>query len=259
MINPNTIRHGDCLEIMPEIEDKSIDMILCDLPYGVTACEWDSIIPLEPLWKQYKRIIKDNGAIVLTATQPFTSKLVMSNIEMFKYCWIWNKNRGTNFLNAKNEPLRMTEDIYVFCKQKTIYNPILIDKDKRNISYSKNPKRNTHNIYKIKGDLYMENSNREIPIEKGYPVNIIDLNPVNNFKSGRDHPSQKPAKLFEYLIQTYTNEKALVLDNCIGSGTTAIACIKTNRRYIGIEKEKKYYDITLERIEKEKEQLTLFD
>jgi site-specific DNA-methyltransferase (adenine-specific) len=235
-------------------------MILCDLPYGVTACEWDSIIPLEPLWEQYKRIIKDNGAIVLTATQPFTSKLVVSNIKMFKYEWIWNKIQLTGSLNAKKQPMRQHETILVFYKNQCIYNRIFSnrpEKDQRPNWINHKKKEYEKNIY---GKFTRGASSKDYDNTKINPKSIIVFNSGNGWQRANNlHPTQKPVKLFEYLILTYTNEGDTVLDNCMGSGTTAIACIRTQRHYIGMEKEKKYYDITNQRIEKEKEQLTLFD
>ena len=238
----NKIIQGDCLEVMKEIKDKSIDMILCDLPYGTTACKWDTIIPFEPLWKQYKRIIKDNGAIVLTASQPFTSALVMSNPDMFKYCWYWIKN-ATGFLNAKKMPMKNVEDVCVFYKNLPIYNPqnlIKINKPKTNhnskarlLKTSKGL--STHNGGRLTKDYIQEFSN--------YPKQALQFSNEKGL-----HPTQKPVALFEYLIKTYTNENDLILDNCAGSGTTAIACINTKRNYILIEKEKEYYDIILKRI-----------
>jgi len=234
----NKVILGDCLEVMKEIEDKSIDMILCDLPYGTTSCSWDIIIPFEPLWEQYKRIIKDNGAIVLTASQPFTSALVMSNVEMFKYDLVWNKNLATGFLNANRMPLRSHEEILIFYKKQPIYNPQKI-KGKKNHSRGKN-KCKTNNLYgyhKIAEDNFTELKHPKsvLEIQKEHPSKTI-------------HPTQKPVALFEYLIKTYTNENDLVLDNCAGSGTTGIACINTKRNYILIEKEKEYYDIIIKRI-----------
>jgi len=234
----NKIICGNCLEVMKEIEDKSIDMILCDLPYGTTSCSWDIIIPFEPLWEQYKRIIKDNGAIVLTASQPFTSALVMSNVEMFKYDLVWNKNLATGFLNANRMPLRSHEEILIFYKKQPIYNPQKI-KGKKNHSRGKN-KCKTNNLYgyhKIAEDNFTELKHPKsvLEIQKEHPSKTI-------------HPTQKPVALFEYLIKTYTNENDLVLDNCAGSGTTGIACINTKRNYILIEKEKEYYDIIIKRI-----------
>jgi len=245
----NKIYQGDCLKLMKEIEDKSIDLILCDLPYGTTACKWDSIIPLDKLWNQYKRIIKINGAIVLTACQPFTSKLIMSNINNFKYCWIWIKSRGTGHLSAKLQPLRIYEDIIVFYKLQPNYNPILTDKPKEHIRIN-NTKLSNDNI-----NVYGKNKTtnrydrREIPIDKNYPINILYFNSF--CRQDMVHPTQKPVALFEYLIKTYTNEGDLVLDNCIGSGTTAIACIKTKRNFIGIELSPEYCKIANDRINEE--------
>ena len=236
---------GDCLVKMKDIPDKSIDMILCDLPYGTTACKWDTIIPFEPLWEQYKRIIKDNGAIVLTASQPFTTKLINSNIELFKYEWIWEKSRTVGFLNAKNAPLKKHENVLVFSKGKTancnknnmIYNPQgLIEINKVNISVKQSddtvvgnrPSRNKDYIAKY----------------TGYPTSIIKFNNENK----QIHPTQKPVKLLEYLIKTYTNEDEIVLDNCMGSGSTGVACVNTNRKFIGIELDKNYFQIAIKRI-----------
>ena len=236
------IYQGDCFKTLKRIEDKSIDMILCDLPYGTTACKWDTRIPLEPLWKEYKRIIKDNGAIVLTASQPFTSRLVMSNLEMFKYELIWEKEQGTNQFLAKYQPLKKHENILVFCKQKTVYNPQYTEAKIKNSIRDKNGGVDKITGIKLKPTEYHNQG-------RNYPVSIIKANrELNN----RYHPTQKPVALFEYLIKTYTNEGDLVLDNCIGSGTTAIACINLNRHYIGCELEKKYYDIALKRIEEAK-------
>jgi site-specific DNA-methyltransferase (adenine-specific) len=231
----NTIIHGDCLEVMKIIPDCSIDMVLCDLPYGTTACKWDCVIPFEDLWTQYKRIC--TGAIVLTGTEPFSSFLRTSNIGNFKYDWIWNKVHAVGFQVAKYRPMQQHENISVFCYGKIPYFPIMVDR----------PKMRESKLY----------GNSEVcPLAtvkfvdrkytQWYPKSII-------IESGADHskilhPTQKPVALFEYLIRTYTNEGDTVLDNCIGSGTTAIACINTGRNYIGIEKEEKYCRIAEERI-----------
>ncbi len=237
----NKVLQGDCLELMKDIPDKSIDMILCDLPYGTTACKWDTIIPFEPLWEQYKRIIKDNGAIVLTASQPFTSALVMSNLKMFKYEWIWHKSIPSGAMSAKYQPMKAHENILVFGKGKTKFNPIKEDRSK-----------NTHLITEKKR-AYKSNSEHNNFIanigeqeEKRYPTTVRLFGNVSRWDS--IHPTQKPVALFEYLIKTYTNEGDLVLDNCAGSGTTAIACINTKRNYILIEKEPEYIDIINKRI-----------
>ena len=240
-IKPNEIYLGDCLELMKDIPDKSVDMILCDLPYGTTACKWDSVIPFEPLWEQYKRVIKDRGVIILTASQPFTSFLVTSNIKMFKYDWCWHKTRVTGVLNAKKMPLRTKEDILVFYNKQCTYNPqgiILCDKQTgTGVSSKGNQGECTGKIKQTKSGKYTQTTTN-------YPRNVINIASVGKTQ----HPTQKPVALFEYLIKTYTNEGELVLDNCIGSGTTAIACINTGRKYIGFESDAKYYDISIERI-----------
>lgn len=236
----NTIYHGDCLDLMKDIPDKSIDMILCDLPYGTTACKWDTIIPFEPLWEQYKRIIKDNGAIVLTASQPFTSALIMSNISMFKYESIWNKKSTTGFLNSKIMPLRQHENILIFSKDKTNYYPIMETRGKP---------RNKGSYNKKKGDgdmCYGKFENQTSFNNIYYPTSIVDISNTN--QKNKVHPTQKPVPLFEYLIKTYTNEGDLVLDNCMGSGTTAVACINTGRNFIGIEKDEEYFNMAQKRV-----------
>jgi site-specific DNA-methyltransferase (adenine-specific) len=235
----NKIYQGDCLEVMKDIPDKSIDMILCDLPYGTTACKWDTIIPFEPLWEQYKRIIKDNGAIVLTASQPFTSALVMSNIKMFKYEWVWDKKKGGNIMNLKSQPYKVHENILVFSKDKHNYYPIMTSqKERTGKTYSKGEANGIKNY----GDLRTYN--------KKYPKSILEESNAN--QKNRTHPTQKPVALFEYLIKTYTNEGDLVLDNCAGSGTTGVACQNLNRNYILIEKEPKYVEIIKERLSQTK-------
>jgi site-specific DNA-methyltransferase (adenine-specific) len=235
-IKLNTIIEGDCLEIMPSIPDKSIDMVLADLPYGTTACKWDTIIPFEPLWEQYKRIIKDNGAIVLTASQPFTSALVMSNIKMFKYEWIWDKRLPSGFQIAKYRPMQRHENVVVFSDGTPKYYPIMTEQKPRKgggfkVSSSSSPIKN------VDGELrdYTEK----------YPQSILEFYKRDK---GTTHPTQKPVALFEYLIKTYTNEGDTVLDNVIGSGTTAIACINLKRNFIGIEKEHDYVEIARNRI-----------
>ena len=237
----NTTYLGDCLEIMPGIPDRSIDMILCDLPYGTTQNKWDSIIDLPRLWAQYKRIIKDKGAIVLTGAQPFTSVLVCSNPRMFKYDWVWKKPRGTGHLNAKKQPLRDKEDILVFYKKQCTYNPQFIKGEAYKNKCGKNPtgesKKRTGSYGKFT-DIRPDNSGFR------YPTQIQEFGVVE-----RDtlHPTQNPVALFEYLIKTYTNPGELVLDNCAGSGTTGEACVNTGRNYIQIEKDPTYYEGILER------------
>ena len=232
--------HGDCLEIMKDIPDKNIDMILCDLPYGTTACKWDTIIPLEPLWKQYERIIKDNGAIVLFGSQPFTSSLVMSNIKMFKYEWIWGKGRGTGFQIVKYKPLVSHENILVFGKGKINYNPQMREREKPRISKNKGT---TRQMLISNGKEYQS----EKPLTKKYPVTELQFS--NNNQKDKLHPTQKPVALCEYLIKTYTNEGETVLDNCMGSGTTGVACVNTGRNFIGIELDETYFKLAKKRIE----------
>jgi site-specific DNA-methyltransferase (adenine-specific) len=236
------IYHGDCLEIMPTLADKSVGMILCDLPYGTTACKWDTIIPFEPLWAQYKRLIKDNGAIVLTASQPFTSALVMSNPVMFKHEWIWEKTRASNFATANYSPLKYHESVVVFGSARS-YTPI---KEVGNVYCTRhNTQRKPGGVF---GDAQLhatQSTTKEIRTDR-YPSTIIKIPSMR--QQDLFHPTQKPVALFEYLIRTYTNEGETVLDNCAGSFTTAIACINTNRKYICIEKDEKYFEIGKNRI-----------
>ena len=240
MIELNKIYNEDCLEGMKRIPDKSVDMILCDLPYGTTACKWDTIIPFEPLWEQYERVIKDNGAIVLTASQPFTSNLVMSNPNIFKYEWIWDKKNVSNPFIAKYQPLKQHESILVFGKGTVNYYPIMTPRDKVR-------------KYKDKyggGEAFNKKGTgeKEYTLKFKYPKSILEY--TNAIQKGKIHPTQKPVTLFEYLIRTYTNENETILDNCMGSGTTAIACINTNRNFIGFELDENYHAVTNERIAK---------
>ena len=244
----NTIYNEDCLEGMKRIPDGSVDMILCDLPYGTTTCSWDAIIPFEPLWEQYNRIIKDNGAIVLTASQPFTSALVMSNPKWFRYEWIWEKTKAGNFMHLKRQPGKRHESVLVFYKKQPVYNPQMragepyVDKRK-----SRKQSEGTYGNININNTTLTNTGTR-------YPKSVISF---SNVKSGKMHPTQKPTELFEYLIKTYTNKGEIVLDNCMGSGTTAIACLNTDRQYIGFELDKGYYDIAQDRIKNHKQQLSL--
>lgn len=241
----NKIYNEDCLEGMKRIPDKSVDMILCDLPYGTTACKWDAIIPLEKLWEQYERVIKDNGAIVLTASQPFTSTLVSSNYKKFRYEWIWEKNQGVNFLLAKKQPLKVHENILIFYKRMPNYNPQM-ETGKPYTSGKGDSGEVTNKVKKIQTK------------NKGtrYPKTVQKIKREFGL-----HPTQKPVTLFEYLIKTYTNEGETVLDNCMGSGTTAIACINTNRNYIGFELDEQYYEASIDRINNHKKdkQIDLFE
>ena len=234
---------GDCLEIMKDIKDKSIDMILCDLPYGTTACKWDSIIPFEPLWEQYNRIIKDNGAIVLFGNEPFTSKLICSNLKGFKYRWDWNKKIPSGMGYAKFRPMQQTEDIAVFTKkgEKTIYNPQMEKREKPIKSGGNNIETSVYKGFKCIG----EGKEYKKTYEYKNPTTLIEFSKI---RRGSLHPTQKPVELLEYLIRTYTNEGETVLDNCMGSGSTGEACLRTNRNFIGIEKDDKYFDIAYNRI-----------
>jgi len=240
MLELNKIYHGDCLEIMKDIDSKSIDMILCDLPYGTTDCKWDNIIPFDILWGFYNRIIKDNGAIVLTAQQPFTSKLVMSNLKMFRYEWIWEKTIGTNFALCKKQPLKKHENILVFYKKQPTYNPIF-EAGKAYVDKRQNKIRSIGTW----GDKKVMEKKNIINEGTRYPSSIQK---VSNGNNKGVHPTQKPVTLFEYLILTYTNAGDLILDNCIGSGTTAIASLNTGRKFLGIEADKRYYDIAVNRV-----------
>ena len=244
-VSRSTFYQGDCLVEMDKIEDKSVDMILCDLPYGTTACKWDTIIPFDKLWEQYERIIKSNGAIVLTASQPFTSALVMSNPKLFKYCWVWDKISCTGNMLAKKQPLRAYEDVCIFYKSQPMYNPILRDKPKKDIRITN--VKVVNNSQTHPQSEYNQFDRREHPKDKSYPTNVIR---INNYGKGykRLHPTQKPVELMEYLIKTYTNEGDTVLDNCMGSGTTGVACKKTGRHFIGIEKDEKYFEIAVSRV-----------
>jgi site-specific DNA-methyltransferase (adenine-specific) len=242
MLEKNKIYKMDCIKGMQLIKDKSIDMILCDLPYGTTHCEWDKIIPFDKLWEQYERIIKDRGAIVLTASQSFTTNLIISNFKLFRYEWIWKKNTCTGFQNAKKMPLKAHENICVFYKKLPTYNPQGLVKIDRKIK-----SKPTKGGRILLGDDYsrVQALNKDYIQEfKNYPKSILEINKENY----NIHPTQKPVELFEYLVRTYTNENELVLDNCMGSGTTAIACINSNRNFMGFEKNDKYFKLANERI-----------
>ena len=226
--------YGDCLKLMKDIPDGSIDMILCDLPYGTTARnKWDCIIEFELLWKQYERIIKENGAICLFAQAPFDKILACSNIKLFRYEWIWVKQQGTGHLNAKKMPMKAHEDVLVFYKKLPTYNPQM----REGKPYVCKSGRGSTN-YREQRSVVTENDGFR------YPLDVVD------FQSDRGlHPTQKPVALLEYLIKTYTNEGETVLDNCMGSGSTGVACMNTGRKFIGMEKERKYFEIAKQRIE----------
>lgn len=229
---------GDCLDIMGvNIPDKSVDMILCDLPYGTTQCSWDTMIPFEPLWEQYKRVIKDNGAIVLFGSEPFTSKLVCSPIDLFRYDLVWCKNRGTDFLNANRKPLDCHENILVFYKKSPTYN--------KQQWYSSPYKRKGNNRRAVVYGAVHEMG--RVSSGERNPTSILCFARAEN----RLHPTQKPVALLEWLIRTYTSEGETVLDNCMGSGSTGVACIGTNRKFIGIEKDEKIFDVAKKRIEEQ--------
>lgn len=238
------LMQGDCLERMKEIPDKSIDMILCDLPYGTTACKWDVIIPFDKLWLEYNRIIKKGGCIALFGSEPFSSYLRMSNIKNYKYDWIWEKDKPNNFALANKQPMKYHENILVFYEKQPTFNKQLEPRKGGGKSRFKYPvdnskRKSEHN--NIQDDVKMFNPDLKNPssiqfISTGRRQDLI-------------HPTQKPVKLMEYLIRTYTNEGETVLDNCMGSGSTGVACINTNRNFIGIEKDDKYFEIAKNRIE----------
>ena len=233
--------HGDCLELMKTIDDKSVDMILCDLPYGCTdARNWDNVIPFKPLWEQYNRIIKDNGAVVLFGIEPFSSELRISNLKNYRYDYVWKKNKGTGFLNANRMPLRSHEMISVFYKKLPQYNKQMRCGFK---PYSQTGKGAESDLYKTNNKGVTSTS---VNGER-YPISILEFPCVN--EKDRMHPTQKPVALLEYLIRTYTNEYDIVLDNCMGSGSTGVACKNLNRGFIGIEKDDNYFNIAKNRIE----------
>ena len=235
------LMQGDCLERMKEIPDGSVDMILCDLPYGTTACKWDTVIPFEPLWAQYRRIAKRNAAIVLTASQPFTTALIASNMREFRYCWVWDKALPTGHLNAKRQPLRVTEDVAVFYREQPTYVPQKTSGHKRKVARTQYVKSGDGSqVYGAESrDTFYDSTER-------YPTGIIEIS--NARQVGKVHPTQKPVALMEYLIRTYTQEGETVLDNCMGSGTTGVACVNTNRNFIGIEMDEGYFEIAQDRI-----------
>ncbi len=247
-LTKNILIHGDCLEIMKQIPNKSIDMVCCDPPYGTSGCKWDVMIPLKPMWEHLKRIIKPNGAIVLMAIQPFTTILIASNMEMFKYCWVWNKVTPVGYVIAKLRPMQQHEDICVFSygstatggKNNIIYNPqgliyfnkVVNTARKKGINHQNQYRRSSHKKYH-----FQEWTN--------YPKTIINFNkPLKSV-----HPTQKPVELMKYLIKTYTNESGMILDFCMGSGTSCVAAKELNRKFIGIELDKNYFEIAKNRIE----------
>ena len=228
---------GDCLDIMPSIETGSVDMVLCDLPYGTTDCSWDAVIPFESLWEGYWRVVKPNGAVVLTASQPFNIALAASQIRFYKYEWIWRKSTATGHANAKKQPLRKHENICVFYRSPPVYNPQMTEGKPYTIKRTKEVE-----IYS-KGGAKLN----PVTVNDGsrYPVSVLD---IANEYAGRVHPTQKPVALMEYLIRTSTNEGDTVLDNTMGSGTTGVACVNTGRHFIGIERDPGYFAIAENRI-----------
>lgn len=225
--------HGDCLEIMPTLPAASVDLILCDLPYGTTSCAWDAVIPFEPLWAQYRRIAKPNAAIVLTCNQPFTTALIVSNHDDFRYCWIWEKTKPVGHLRAKRQPMRAHEEVLIFAKETPVYNPQnLVEIEPRLITRT-----NTGGVYGKQAGM------PSIQRFTNYPRTVIKFGVEEGL-----HPTQKPVALMEYLIRTYTNPGDVVLDNCMGSGTTGVAALKSGRRFIGIERDSDYFAICEQRI-----------
>ncbi len=238
--------HGDCLVEMQAIPDHSVDLILCDLPYGTTQCKWDVVIPFEPLWEQYWRILKPNGTVVLFGSEPFSSYLRMSQIKYYKYDWIWEKDRPSGFALANKQPMKYHEMIHIFYKEQPVYNKQMIertgsgkDRNKYSTNHSSCKGEHTpinHKLGTVQYDPECKNPSTILKFSKGRAQDFI-------------HPTQKPVALLEYLIKTYTNEGETVLDNCMGSGSTGVACINTNHNFIGIEKDEKYFQIAKERIE----------
>jgi len=233
--------HGDCLELMKQIPNGSIDAVITDPPYGTTACKWDSVIPFEPMWAELKRIIKPNGAIVLFGNQPFTSSLIMSNPKMFKYEWIWQKTQATGHLNSKKMPMKSHEQILVFYNQQCTYN---YQKTFDHKPMNSGTKRST-----LKNNVYGEMKNDNIKFGGNtdrYPRTVINF--AKDIQNNYLHPTQKPITLMEYLVKTYTNENETVLDFTMGSGTTGVACKNLNRNFIGIELDESYFNIAKNRI-----------
>ena len=253
MIELDTIYNEDCLTGMQRIPDGSVDCIICDLPYGTTDCKWDSVIPMEPLWEQYHRVCKPNAAIVLFGAEPFSSMLRMSNIKEWRYDWIWKKPQGVGFLNAKKMPLKIYEIMSVFYRQLPTYNPQFTQGKPMKMTC-----KGDVNCYGKKDYVHVYESDG-----RRYPVNLLEFNGVNNHppvkgKSQVVHPTQKPVDLIAYLIRTYSNPGDTILDNTIGSGTTAVAALREKRHFIGFELNRDYYDIALRRIKLEQQQQTLF-
>lgn len=243
----NYIDNIDCLEGLAAVPDKSVDMILCDLPYGTTRCKWDTVLPFADLWDQYNRIIKDDGAVVLFGTEPFASRLRLSNLKNYRYDWVWDKVKGVGFLNAKRQPMRNHEMILVFYKRPGTYNPQKTVGHELRRSY-RSRELQTEVYGEMKKDYTYKSSER-------YPRSIQAF-PTDTQNSSL-HPTQKPVALCEYLVKTYTNPGEVVLDNCMGSGTTAVACLRTGRNYIGFELDEGYHAIAQQRITEEVDRLLM--
>jgi len=253
-----TMWQGDCLGLMRDIPDKSVDAIICDLPYGTTACVWDSVIPFDKLWEAYKRVIKPKAAIVLFGSQPFTTDLINSNRKWFKYTLVWEKDNASNFVNAKRRFLSYHEDITIFYKEQPKYNPQKVFVGARPNIGGKNS-RGKIEIASVYGEMSCIVRGNYEATKYRYPKSVLKFNtPKHNSPEGKHHPTQKPLALLEYLIKTYSNENDLILDNTMGSGTTAVACFNTNRRFIGIEKDTNYFDIACNRLDAAQKQLELF-
>ena len=232
--------HGDCLKLMKDIPSGSVDLVLCDPPYGTTDCSWDSVLPFDQLWAEYDRVLKPNGAAVLFAAQPFTTQLIGSNRKAFRYCWYWLKNQPSGFAYARYQPMRKVEDVCVFYRHYPTYNP----QGLQEITHKKTRRKKTpprEGVYKMSTLL-----DEYTPRYTNYPKNVLQFNSERGY-----HPTQKPVPLLEYLVKTYTNEGDTVLDNCAGSGSTGVACVRTNRHFIGIEQNKVYFDVAQKRIEEE--------
>lgn len=230
--------NGDCMELLPDIPEHSVDLILCDLPYGTTDCKWDHVLPMDKLWTEYDRILKSNGVAALFAAQPFTTALINSNAPNFRYCWYWKKNNKTGALLAKVQPMRCMEDICIFYRKKPTYNP-------QGLIRLERPKYNAP----APGKVYGTKANGSIQEYTNYPIHLLEFNGVQAGSKERKHPTQKPVPLLEYMVRTYTNEGETVLDNCMGSGSTGVACLRSGRHFIGIEKDPHYFQVAQERLE----------
>lgn len=231
--------HGDCLDVMATLPSASIDLILCDLPYGTTACSWDAVIPFEPLWAAYKRIAKPNAAIVLTASQPFTTALIASNLKEYRHSWVWDKGVAASFALCNKAPMKVHEDIAVFSQSAVRYFPIMTLKDR--------PVTVTHKQKQFETAPLAKRFDGPITYTHSYPRSVLPIS-TRSEQTKKVHPTQKPVALMEYLIRTYTNPGDVVLDNCMGSGTTGVAAIQSGRRFIGIERDAGYFQIASGRI-----------